>query len=686
MQAESQAGAPAARARRFGPFLVIAAVLLVLWRAQPLGRAYLAKLAAGHATPSLVGAAAGAAALLAVLWLGLLRRPVLVAGGLAAFAGATSILSGNLGAVAIGGLLLAVTLSAGDLVSRGLRGVDAAAGDLTSVFGAGLVTVGLVVLLLGEAGVLSRGALAVALALPMILRPRRLRPLARLVGGSVRLPRGDAPRAVEAGWLAFAALVLVAVWVGALAPDVSWDGLAYHLPEARDVAAAGRVAALQDLAPQSMLWRNHDAYLALAFVFGGERVARMLQLAVGLAAFGAALALARRVGARGAGPLVVLALAAFPTAMLQLHATYVDWPAAFLVAAAAAELAAARRDPGRLRLAAFLFGGAVATKVFALAAAPALALLAWRARPRARVVAVACACGLAALAPWIAWSARRTGSIVAPYAASPAELVGRVETGHFFRTSPASGAAAAPESVQARLVRFARLPYDLVFHSSRFEGNGDGYNGVFVLVALAGLAGWDARRLALFAVAALPALIPWSLLYLPSIRYLFPLYPLYAVFVAEGLRQATSRFGGKAGTVAGLALLGAAAAFPVQLGSSGLEWTVATGRVSRDGYLAARLPAFAFRDRIGPDDRIVLFGENDRFHCPAAAAWRDDYLPVAAWGRDPAAWREGLDALGITAVLLREDRRGAGPLFGALADRLEAVARHGPAVLYRVRR
>ncbi|HEY1433885.1 MAG TPA: hypothetical protein VGG65_00840, partial [Thermoanaerobaculia bacterium] len=604
MQAGLQTGAPSARPRRFGSGLVVAAVLVALWRARPLALHYLGKLAAGHSTAALAGAAAGAGVVLVLLAFGWFRRPRATAGSLALFGAVTVVLSGNAGAAAIAALLLAATVCAGDLVTRGLRGTDAGPGDLASVFAVGLVTVGLGVLALGEAGVLSRGALTAALVLAVLARPARLRVLAGLTAGSVRLPRGDAPRALESAWLAFAALVLVAVWVAALSPDVSWDGLAYHLPQARDAAAAGRIAPLADLAPQSLLWRNHDAYLALGFFYGGERVARLLQLAAGLGAFGAALALARRVGAGGAGPLVLLALAAFPTAVLQLHATYVDWPAAFLVAAAAAELAAARGDAGRMRVAAFLFGGAVATKVFALTAAPALGLLALRARPRARALAMAFACGLVALGPWLAWSARHAGSVVAPYAGSPSELVGRAISGHFFTTSPASGAAAAPAPTSARLARLVRLPYDLVFHSSRFEANGDGYNGVFVLVAVVGLAGWDVRRLALFAAAALPALVPWSLLYLPSIRYLFPMYPLFAVFVAEGLRRLTGRFAAGAGACAGIALLAAAAAFPVQFGSSGLEWSVAAGRTSRDAYLSNRQPAFALRNRVRPDDRI----------------------------------------------------------------------------------
>ncbi len=687
MGAGLRAAAPARPGRGAGSLLVVGASLAAGWRAWPLGRAYFEKLAAGHGAPSLAAAAAAAAIAGGVLWMGLWRRPAPTVAGIAALALVLAVLSGNAGALAIASLLLFATLCAGDLAVRLLRGADAGAGDLASVFAAGLVTVGLAVLLLGEAGLLSRGTLAAALALAVAARARRLRALARLAAGAARLPRGGAPPWLEAAWLAFAALVLVAAWAAALGPDVSWDGVAYHLPEARDVAAAGRVAPIADLAPQSLLWRNHDAFLSLAFFFGGERVAALLQFAVGLAVFGASLALARRVGTRRGGPLVVLALAAFPTAMLQLHATYVDWPAALMVAAAAAELAAGRGDAGRLRLGAFLFGGAVATKVFALAAAPALAILALRARPSVRRVAGAAACFALALAPWIAWSARRAGSVVAPYADSPAELAARVAGGHYFSTSPASGAAAPPVPLGRRLERVLTLPFDLVFHSSRFEANGDGYNGIFVLVALVGVAGWGVRRAGWFVLAALAAAIPWSMLYLPSVRYLFPLYPLYAVFVAQGLERLTAGFAGRPGAAAGLALVASAAAFPVQFGSSGLEWRTALGLLSREEALAARLPDIPLERRLGPGDRVVFLGEHDRYYCPASAAWRDDYQPVVAWGADPAAWARGLDELGITYVLLRTDRRpGAAPLLDALAGRLERVGDNGPAVLYRVRR
>jgi hypothetical protein len=672
--------------RGAGSWLLVAGAIALIVRAMPLIGAYLDKLGSRHAPGVLAAGAAAGLVAFGILYVGLWRRPRTTAAALAALGILMVLLSGNLAALAIAALLLGLTLLLGDVVSRLLRGVETEAGELTAAFSAGVVAASLFVLLLGEAGLLGRISLGAAGAVLVAVRRRRIHPLSRLVRASCRVPRGDAPGWLEAAWLAFAALVLLAVWAAVLGPDVLWDSLAYHLPESRDVASSAAVLPLADLAPHSVLWRNHETYLALGFFSGGERVVQFLQLGVGLCVFGAALALARRLNAGGASPLIVIALAAFPTAMLQLRGAYVDWPAALLVTAAASQIASPRARAGSPRLAGFLFGGAVATKIFALCAVPALLILAWRARPGARRLATASLCALIPLLPWIGWSQRRVGSFVAPYADSPAQLYWRVAEGHYFTTSPASGAARPPGKALASLRSLARLPYDLVYHSSRYEANGDGYNGILVLLLLAGLLGWDARRIGLFLLATLPFLIPWSLLYLPSIRYLFPVFPLYAVFTAEGMRRLTGSFSGAPGRAAGLAVLCAAAAFPVQLGSGGEEWKVACGRISREESLAARLPAWPLWSRIGPADRVLFLGENDRFHCPAAFAWRDEFLPVASWGRDRDAWLRGLAELGITHVLWREDRRPASFVLAMLADRLETVARNGPAVLYRVRR
>ncbi len=688
------AGLQRQRSGRAGSALVVLAAVLLLLRAFPLGRAYAAKLSAGLAPGLLAAIACGGLALLGLTALAVRYRPSAAAAGLAFVAVAMVVLSGNLPAALAALAILAATALVGDAAFRALAGEDAGPGDLHAVVATGLAAVGMLVLVLGEAGALSRVGLLLVLVVVLVIlvaRRQRVRALSRLVRRSVRWPRGDAPPALESAWLGLAALLLVAVWAGVQAPDFSWDALAYHLPEARDIADSGRVRALSDLHPQSLLWRGHDAYLAVGFFFGGERVVQMLQCAIGLLVFGAGCTLGRRMGFGSSTALIVLALAAFPTAMLQLKSAYVDWPAALLVTSAAAQIAARPGSRGRLRAAGFLFGAAVAVKVFAVFAAPALLLLFWQTRPAGsrRGLAACAACALLPLVPWLVWSQVRAGSVFAPYAASPGELLERVSSGHYFTRSPATGEARASPGLAQRGAAVLRLPYDLVYHSSRFEANGNGYNGLFVLLLLVGLAGWDARRVALFAVAALPFLVPWSLLYLPSIRFLFPVYPLYAVFTAEGLSRLTGRFAGKAGLAAGVAVLATAAAIPAQIGSSGLEWKVASGRMSRAEALAARLPSSVLYERLGPNDRVVFVGENDRFHCPAGAVYRGEFLPVSSWGADPEAWRRGLAELGITAVVWRTDRvvggAGIGAVFERLSDVLEPVERNGPAVLLRVR-
>lgn len=666
-----------------GSVLVVGAALVLLWRAIPLQRAYVGKLSALHGGGFIVLAAGAAVVVFALLWLGLRRRARATLVAVLGLGFAMTALSGNLAAALTAGLLCTVMFLLGDRLFRLLCGIEAAEGDLSAVFAAGLAGAGLTVLILSEAGGLRPSSLALVAVAVVALSSRRLPGLVRLLRAAARLPRGAAPAPLEAAWLAFAVLILLAMWASVQGPDVSWDALAYHLPEARDIASTGSVRPIADLVPQSLLWRNHDAMLALGFFTGGERVVRFLQLAAGLAVFPAALALGRRLGG-GAAPLVILALAGFPTAMLQLKSTYVDWPAALLVTASAAQIAVRPAHAGRLRLAGFLFGAAVATKVFALFALPALAIFLWRARPRLRAVGGAAAAAVLALAPWVFWSARNAGSIFAPYARSAGDLVDRAARGSFFTTSPATGTRRTRISAAHAAVGLVRLPYDLVFHSSRFEANGDGYNGILVLLLLVGLAGWSRGHVLLFLGAALPFVVPWSLLYSPSVRFLFPVYPLYAVFCAEGLSRLTVRFAGVAGAAAGVSVLAAAAAFPVQFGSSGLEAKAAFGRISRGEVLAAALPSYALWKDVEPSDRVVFLGENDRFHCPAQTAWRSEFLPVSSWGEDPEAWSRGLDALGATHLLWRRDRRPDGGPIPWLPDRLEKVSSNPSAVLYRI--
>ncbi len=672
-------------------WILVLLTATVLWHARPLIAGYCAKLIELHGPRVTLLAAAGGALAFFLLSVSLWHwpQPTVLATLMAAVTLAST--SGNLGALLIAAAILALTLVAGDAVARLVRGTEADHDEeLILTFAVGTVSIGLTVLLLGEARLLVRPALLSGALGLLVLRRSSLRTLGLRVCRAAKAVGELRPsNPTEAGWAAFAVVALMAVWVGVLSPEVSWDGLAYHLPEVRDIVLKGRIAPLAALAPQTLFWRNHESFLAAGFFFGGEPAARLLHFAVGLGGFAAGVALVRRLGEPGARPLMLLSLVAFPFACYQLRATYVDWPAAFLVAASAVAVAAGGGDSRRVRLGVFLFSAAIVVKVTSVFAAPALLLLAWRRQDLAlRRFPVLILVALAPLLPWLAWSQSRAGYFLAPYATSGSSLISRLTGGYFFMSPAAMEHESGPSAPQAEdrsLRAFTYLPYSLTYHTSRFEGFRDGYGGVLALLILPGALGWGLRRAVWFSAAALGALVPWYLMHDPSYRYLLPLYPLYAAFVAGGLWRLTKGFEGHAGRVAAVCLLAAALAFPVQLGSSGIEWRVATGFLSPREALAAQLPSYPLWHSVGPKDRVVFLGEFDRYHCGCERAYRIEYDPVSRWGLDPALWKAGLAELSVDYVAYR-DRENYRQLVDGLSGSLQLIAENRDARLYRVKR
>jgi hypothetical protein len=151
------------------------------------------------------------------------------------------------------------------------------------------------------------------------------------------------------------------------------------------------------------------------------------------------------------------------------------------------------------------------------------------------------------------------------------------------------------------------------------------------------------------------------------------------------LRRATRDFAGRFGNLAGCSLAIAAIALPVQFGSSGLEWKVAVGALSWEQEIAARLPEYPLFRHLTPEDRVVLLGEHDRYHCPAEIAYRSGWYPVNRWGNEAVTWRRELTRYRITHLFVRDEAYDRVSLIQALRDRLELIERRGPATLYRVR-
>ncbi len=675
--------------RRFSG-LVLAGTGLVFLVAAPLLRAHARELAAERGMLALVAAAVAGTALLGVLARVIDRQPAAAAvlAGLVAIP--LVILSGNLIALAEACAILVPSFLLGDVVSRALRGRDPGPEDWAVTLAAGVAATGLVVLILAETHVFGRGSAAVVGLALVVLNRRRA---AAWAGRARDIFGTSRHRPHEALWAAVGIAAIAVTGLKVLGPDVSWDALAYHLPEARDIAEHGRVAIVPDLFPQALLWHNYENFLGLGFLFpDGERVARFLDFLFGIAGFGASISLARRIGKGAPASLVVLALAGFPTILYQLHTATVDWPAAVLVVASATEFAASRDEPRRGWLGAAMFGAAVVTKHFAILAAPALVFLAlrrggWSVSRLAALLAFA----FIPVVAWMGWSWRHFGSPLAPleyFGAHVESLPGGRLVRTVERQPEPSPDLAPPRRPPPSIRGFLRLPYDMTFRSSRVGAYRDGYLGVLSLLIGIGVLAWRRVPVLLFAIAALTSLVAWEFFPEASIRYILPEYPLYAVFAVIGLSRGTNRFEGRVGAAAGIGLAAVVLAFPTQFALKKWEVETACGRLSRAAALESQLPVARLWRFVTPRDRAVLVGEFDRFHCPAGLAYRTRFLPVVRWGGDPNVWRRELRNLGITVVVYTPLAGGPAPLPRLTelerSGDLEVVARSGATTLYRV--
>jgi hypothetical protein len=608
------------------------------------------------------------------------RRPALVILPVSFAASVLLVLSGNLFAFVGACGILGIAFLLGDAISEALRGKPPELEDWGSSLAAGAAVFGLTVLILGEAGVLARpGAAGVALAIGM-LRWRRAYSIAGQIRERVLSRAGQAPaELLETLWITIGFATLAAKAFKILGPDVGWDALAYHLPEARGIAMHVRVAMAADLFPYSVVWHNHETFLGLGFLLPpGERVVRFLTFGLGLAGVGASVALARRVGKAAPASLVLLLLVGFPVVLRQFQTASTDWATATLVACSAAELAGCRQDPGRARLAAVLLGAAIVTKPYALVAVPALAVLYFRRRgARPGELFALSALAFAPVVLWMAWSFRHLGTPVSPLDASGAS-VEILPDGGIRRTAerlpPPPPDLLGPGRPHLGFWKLLQLPYDLAFRWDRVGNPREGNlgSGLALLVAL-GVLGWRRGPISIFLFVTLATLAIWLSLPELSIRYLLPVYPLYSVFAAVGLAQGSDRFSGAPATAAGVSLVLVLLALPTQFAIKNDEVRASLGLLTADQVRAREVPGFELWRLVSKEDRLVLVGVYDRLHCPAELAYRTRFLPVARWGDGAGEWRRELKRYGITAVAF-SPAPGPVPVPGCVARLVEEGA------------
>ena len=481
--------------------------------------------------------------------------PRLVARAIWAIGGVAVLL---VGAFALGARLLPlVRLSAG-----------ARPGDGLTATAVGLGVVAYVLFLLGLIGLLGKAAMvAIGLALLahaavwMVQRRRDIRRTMR-AWQDRRTDNGILHTAHAAGvaasvvWLLAAAIigaVCAIAFLGALAPEIEFDALWYHLELPALDLEAGQ---LVDRPEQYVSLYPQTAELLYAFGLGwqGVATAKLLHFA-----FGVLTAVATyRLGRRWLSPPFALAgaaiLVATPLILWELRTAYVDLVVAFFVTVALHELLGWREtgDDRRLWRSAVTLGLALATKHVALLILPGALLYVALGRDRSireslrallRWSGLRPLLGFAGLAlllasPWYLRSLVATGNPVFPELYS---IFGAPADRWSDRTQQGLDAYLATSGFGRSPLELLILPWRATISPERFSGS---IGPLYLITIPLALLLPRTRRLGLGRLALVPLvfLALWaSPLSSFQLRFLIPILPVLAVLAAAGLEGAAER-------------------------------------------------------------------------------------------------------------------------------------------------
>ncbi len=516
--------------------------------------------------------------------------------------------------------------------------------------------------------------------------------LGRRPAAGAPAPGGWRPRdRADWVWAGCAAAAALAGFAAALAPDVEYDAVWYHLYFPRLFLEHGRLVDLpaEYVSLYPMTWELWFGY-GLAFTPGA---ATLLHTACLPLAGAAAFALARA-AAPAASPWLAAALfVTVPTMIWEASTAYVDLAVALHTTLVLLALVRYGRTGARqwLLLAAVNLGVALASKhvtlVVVALVCPGLALCSWlRDRRVGRALGDATALGLVALAfalPWYVRTWLATGNPLFP------ELYG------LFGGPPDRWNAASDAGLRRFFARFGYprtlanqllLPWHLTMHAARFGGTPG--PALLALVPLALLGGLTRAGRWVLAFAACYVALWASPLATFQFRWVAPALPALAVVGAHGYARMTAALGAAAGrwraaaaSVAPLALgallLLQTPAFTrlhVRDATAEDPWAgwlahtlyqvplrVVVGAESRDAYLARSVPTYrawqwAARS-LPPGARVLAWAGGDHFYSHNDRVWafaaRAHATAFAPAGEDSAALA-GLRALGVTHLLVEE--------------------------------
>jgi hypothetical protein len=482
--------------------------------------------------------------------------------------------------------------------------------------------------------------------------------------------------------LAAAALALV----GALAPEVEYDALWYHLGFPRAWLERGTLIDFPNefVSLYPMTW---ELLYGVALSMGGPLAAKLLHFATMILTAGVVYRLARRWTPSASAWLAVALFVTVPTVLWEASTAYLDLGLTLFVALGvlAAWSYTQERSNRWLGLAVLGFGFAAATKHLALFVIGIVALglvgVAWSRGYRIRrAIVPPLVVGAGALLVALPWYGRAwlaTGNPFFPQLFS------------LFGASTERWDAVSQGGLDAFLSSFGRplslrnlvtLPWDMTVHSARYGGT----LGPLFLLLIPPLAFLRRRVRAVPWIAGFVFLfiLLWSSpLSSFQMRFLLPIVPFLAILGAEGFRrlgEATRRFTGPRGerllayTLAALLILNLAP-FTSLHEVDRIEWqgwlthvtfdipvAVVVGFESEEQYLARKVPAFRawqYINQATPQESLILtFTEGDHLYSERNRIWINATAArPAVWeaerGREASMFRS-LGFLNVTYVLV----------------------------------
>jgi hypothetical protein len=479
------------------------------------------------------------------------RVAVVCVAGQSAIAVSMIVLSGQLAAALIAAWLLALAWASADWVMRrsGAEPSDVPLEWTSVALALGLTLLMTLMLALGLTRLLAPTPLWIILgALTIALRRRLLRPL--MDWWSRPSPQADAarPPAPRETWplVALLGLAFLLDLAWALAPEVHYDALSYHLAVPKVYLAERRLLDVPQISG-SYLVRLGDMLFTLGLALSGQILAKLLTLAVGVVAALGVYALGRAVFDARVGLWAAALFYATPQVSWLATTAYVDLTVALMLLTSLLALLRWRqsRRTGWVLVAGLLAGAAVGAKMNAFFGLPVMGAMLvwdlWRAdratRPaRARAVAVYAAGALLVAAPWYALAYAFTGNPLFPLLNS----VFKSPLMPLITWSPSAAHFGVGASPRALLT----LPLSVTFDTRRFDETlpRGGLGVALGLLPLAVVLAAVARRAVvgwLLAVAAV-YLGLWAAIFQYG-RYYVPVLPVVLVLAVAAVVRLTPR-------------------------------------------------------------------------------------------------------------------------------------------------